>query len=375
MNKQMIYFDNSATSFPKPPQVAEAVFNAINEVGASNRGIYPIALNASRLMYSARESIADFFHAKDSSQVVFTSGATESLNTAISGLLTESDHVITTVTEHNSALRPLYKVGCALSFIKCDDKGNLILDNLSELLKTNTKAVVANHVSNVTGNAIDIRYLSKFCKDNGLYLILDCAQSAGRFDISSDYADVICFTGHKSLFGPQGTGGIVVADGVLINPLKVGGAGHHSFDKEHPSAMPDRLEAGIQNCHGIAGLLAGVKFIKETTVQKIAEKEDNLLRRFLDGVSELKSIKLYGDFSHKSRGAVVSFLVDGYGSAEIAEILATKHNIAARSGSHCAPLMHTALVTEKTGLVRFSFSWFNTYDEIDYVVGVLGGIV
>ena len=366
-----IYFDNSATSFPKPPQVAEAVYNAINAMGAPNRGIYPISMNASRLMHSARESVAELFNAPDAAQVAFASGATEALNTAINGLLTEGDHVITTVTEHNSALRPLYRLGCELSFIPCDSKGSLIFDGAEKLIKSNTKAIVANHVSNVTGNVIDINYLSKLCRDNGLYLILDCAQSAGRFHIDSDVADAICFTGHKSLFGPQGTGGIVVKDGVLINPLKVGGAGHHSSEAGHPQTMPDRLEAGIQNCHGIAGLHAGIEFINQTTIEKIAEKETMLVKRFIDGVSRHKKIRLYGDFSQESRGAVVSLLIDGYNSAEIMERLAAEHNIATRSGMHCAPLIHKALGTEKTGLTRFSFSWFNTVEEIDFAVGVL----
>ncbi|MCL2874617.1 MAG: aminotransferase class V-fold PLP-dependent enzyme [Defluviitaleaceae bacterium] len=368
----MIYFDNSATSFPKPPQVAEAVFNAINDLGAPNRGIYPISMDASRLIYSVRESVAELFNRSDSSQVVFSSGATESLNTAINGLLTADDHVITTVMEHNSVLRPLYRLGCELSFIPCDDKGRLLLDEAEKLLKPNTKAIVVNHVSNVTGNATDIHFLSRLCVDNGLYLILDCAQSAGRFNIDANIADVICFTGHKSLFGPQGTGGMIVKDGVLINPLKVGGAGHHSSDKEHPQPMPDRLEAGIQNCHSLAGLFAGIKFIKHMTVEKIAKKESDLAKRFVDGVSGYKNIKLYGDFFQQGRGAVVSLLVEGYGSAEITETLAAQYNIATRSGMHCAPLLHKALGTEKTGLTRFSFSWFNTFDEVDFAVEVLG---
>ena len=373
MTKPMIYFDNSATSFPKPPQVAEAVFNAINELGAPNRGVYPISMNASRLMYSARKSVSELFNAKNASQVVFASGATEALNTAICGLLDKNDHVITTVTEHNSVFRPLYRLGCELSFISCDSKGNLIMDGIEKLIKSNTRAIVVNHVSNVTGNVADINYFSKLCKDNGLYLILDCAQSAGRFHIDSGIADILCFTGHKSMLGPQGTGGMIVREGVLINPLKVGGAGHHSSEKEHPQVMPDRLEAGIQNCHGIAGLLAGIEFIKQKTIDKIAEKEAVLAKHFIDGISEHKKIKLYGDFSQTSRGAVVSLLVDGYGSAEITETLAMEYNIATRSGAHCAPLMHKAFGTEKTGLTRFSFSWFNTVEEIDFVVGVLGG--
>ena len=322
-------------------------------------------------MFLAREEVAKIFNAENPLQIAFSSGATESLNTAINGLLTTDDHVITTVTEHNSVLRPLYRIGCELSFINCDDKGVLIFDDMKKLLKSNTKAVVANHVSNVTGNATDIRFLSKFCADNGLYLILDCAQSAGRSKIDASIADIICFTGHKSLFGPQGTGGLIVKEGLLINPLKVGGAGHHSSDKEHPETMPDRLEAGIQNCHSIAGLLAGINFINQIGIEKIIAKELSLAARFIDGVSSSKNIKLCGDFSQKGRGPVVSLLLDGYGSSELTEILANEWGIATRPGKHCAPLLHKALKTDKTGLTRFSFSWFNTFEEIDFAIEAL----
>jgi len=369
-----IYFDNSSTSFPKPPQVAEAVFNAINEMGVPNRSVYPIAINASRMIYLARKSTAELFNAPDISSVAFTSGATESLNTAINGLLTSADHVITTVTEHNSVLRPLYRLGCELSFIPCDSQGNLILDGVKKFIKSKTKAIVVNHISNVTGIAADVSYISTLCRENGLYFIMDCAQSAGSIPIDSSIADVICFTGHKALFGPQGTGGIITAKNLPINPLKVGGTGHNSFDIHHPADMPDRLEAGVQNCHGISGFLAGIEFIKKVSVTKIVEKKLMLTKRFTDGVSQLKNVKLYGDFSRKIRGAVVSLLVDGYTSGELSEILWEKYNIATRPGIHCAPLMHKALNTEKTGLTRFSFSFFNTAGEIDYAIKALSEI-
>jgi len=366
-----IYFDNSTTSFPKPPQVAEAVYHAIREMGAPNRGVYPIAMEASRTVYRAREAVSNLFHVKNASAAAFMSGATEALNTVICGLLTEKDHVITTVAEHNAVLRPLYRLGCPLSFIPCDGEGRLILEGAERLLRPQTKAVIVNHVSNVTGNAADIAFFSKFCKDNGLYFILDAAQSAGNVPVDASLADAVCFTGHKSLFGPQGTGGVILSGGAPVRPLKVGGTGHHSFDREQPWDMPDRFEAGIQNCHGIAGLLAGITFIERETLTKIREKELMLTRRFVSGVSELKNMKLYGDFSQPERGAVAAVLMEGYSSEELSQALAVNYNIATRPGIHCAPLMHEALHTRKSGLTRFSFSYLNTAEEIDCAVKAL----
>ncbi len=368
--KPIRYFDNSATSFPKPPGVGKAVFNAINQIGSPNRGAYPIAVEASRIVYSAREHLAKLFNCDDPLSVVFTSGATESLNIAIYGLISPGDHVITTVAEHNSVLRPLYRIGCEIDFVPCDNSGNLIFDNLEKLITSKTKAIIATHVSNVTGIRTDIEYLSKLCRQYGLYFILDAAQSAGVMPVDSSLASVTCFTGHKSLFGPQGTGGLIVNQ-VDINQFKTGGSGHHSFSKEHPKELPDRLEAGTLNCHGIAGLQAGVKFIEDIGLSIIEEKERALLNRFLEGIKEIKNIKLYGDYSQRTRGAVVSILIDGYDSAEISSTLSEKFNIATRSGSHCAPLLHKALNTEKSGLTRFSFSFLNTFDEIDYALEAL----
>lgn len=370
-NTEPVYFDNATTSFPKPACVAKAVFDAISTLGAPNRGAHSMSLDASRLLFKAREAVAKLFGAGDPRRAVFTSGATEALNTAINGLLTQDNHVITTVTEHNSVLRPLYRLGCEIDYIPCGGNGTLAPDNVEKLLKPSTKAVIVSHVSNVTGNIADVSYFSKFCREHGLYFILDCAQSsADILPFAETTADVICFTGHKALFGPQGTGGMIVMD-CPVKPLKVGGAGFDSYNTEHPSALPDSLEAGTPNCHGISGLLSGIAFIEKTGAAEIAEKEKALANRFISGVSEIKGARLYGDFTAKNRAPVVSLLLEGYGSAEISERLSAEFNIQTRSGAHCAPLMHKALGTEKTGLTRFSFSYFNTEEQIDYAVNAL----
>ena len=360
----MIYFDNSATSFIKPKAVAEAVYNAINNLGSPNRGIYTVGLDASRLIYEARSTIAAMFNTT-SANLSFTSGATESLNIAISGLINANDHVITTHTEHNSVLRPLYKQGADISFLPCDSEGVVIYDTLDKLLKPNTRAVVVNHISNVTGNIINLDILSQFCKKNSLYFIVDCAQSAGCVPIDASIADVLCFTGHKYLYGPIGTGFIIVKDDVPIKHYKVGGSGNNSFDQEHSLKMPERLEAGTINIHSIAGLLAGVKYINEKTQSKITEKTSHLTKYFIKGLQEVDNIKIFGDFKSLKRGAVVSLLIDNKTADDTAMELSAKYDIATRQGSHCAPLMHKILKTDKTGLVRFSFSYFNTIDEIN----------
>jgi cysteine desulfurase family protein len=360
----MIYFDNAATSFPKPPEVARAVTHAIDTYSAPNRGAYPLAAEASRALYTCRETTADFFNCKNAASVVFTSGATESLNTAIYGLLTTDDHVITTMAEHNAVLRPLYRLGCALDILPCDARGDVLWEDMHKHLKKTTKAVVCSNMSNVTGSVADIAFISRFCRENGLWLIVDSAQSAGCVPVNSSLADVVCFTGHKGLFGPQGTGGMIVND-APVKPLKVGGTGHHAQEREQPDALPDRLEAGILNGHGLAGLTAGLRFINIVTLEAILEKKRSLTKYFMDGLTDMKKITRYGG------NGIVSLAVSGYGSEEVSDILANEYNIASRPGLHCAPLLHKALGTDRIGLTRFSFSFFNTQVEIETALNAL----
>lgn len=365
-----IYFDNGATTVPKPETVITAVEQAMRTLGNSGRGAYEASLGSMRTVYHAREQAARIFGVKNPSQIAFTMNATEALNIAIKGLIRPGDHVITTVMEHNSVLRPLYELedrGTALSFLPCDDRGNVRLELLEELLRLDTRAVVCTHASNVTGNGVDGARIGRFCREHGLLFLLDASQSAGilETDMEELGADVICFTGHKGLFGPQGTGGLCVRKGVEITPLLSGGSGVQSFERHHPREMPTRLEAGTLNAHGLAGLSAGIDFVLEKGIENIRKREQELVRRFCEGIRDLPQIRIYGDVMAGDHTGVISFNIGEYDSALVSDELAVRFGIASRPGAHCAPRMHEALGTVEQGVVRFSFSWFNTEEEID----------
>lgn len=372
----MIYFDNAATTMQKPEAVIEAVCQAMRSLGNPGRGAHNASLGAMRTVYDAREQAAALFGAEDPSGIAFTKNSTEALNIAIKGLIGPGDHVITTVMEHNSVLRPLYELeagGTELSFLDCDEKGVLRYDRLKELLRPNTRAVICTHASNLTGNVVDGAGIGKFCREHGLLFILDASQSAGCIDVKMDelQADVICFTGHKGLYGPQGTGGLCVRAGVDIRPLITGGSGVHSYEKRHPQAMPTRLEAGTLNGHGLAGLAAGIAFVRETGTERIHAKERQLLTRFYQGICDIPDIKIYGDVTAGCHTGVIALNLGEYASGQVSDELAVRFGIATRPGAHCAPLMHQALGTKEQGAVRFSFSWFNTEEEIDAGIAAL----
>ena len=258
----MIYFDNAATTLQKPETVAKAVAEAISNLGNAGRGAYDAALHSMRMAYETREMINEFFNGDGPEQVAFMSNATEALNTAIDGMLQPGDHVITTAMEHNSVLRPLYlkeQQGVALTILPVGEDGTISSEAFEEAIRPDTEAIVCTHASNVTGTALNLYRIGEACKRHGLHFIVDASQSAGilPIDIQAMNIDALCFTGHKGLFGPQGTGGLCLKKGVTIRPLKSGGSGIHSFDKEQPHSMPELLEAGTLNAHGIAGLKAG----------------------------------------------------------------------------------------------------------------------
>lgn len=366
----MIYFDNAATTLPKPEAVKEAVCRALDTLGNSDRGVHDASLGSMRVIYQARELTARIFGASSPSRVAFAKNATEALNVAIRGLIRPGDHVITTDAEHNSVLRPLYaleKEGITLSFLPCDETGRVRLEALESLVRPNTRAVVCTHASNVTGNVVDAAQIGDFCRKRGLLFILDASQTAGVLDINMEAlgADVICFTGHKGLYGPQGTGGLCVREGVEIAPLLRGGSGVQSYLREQPPQMPTCLEAGTQNAHGLAGLEAGIRFVLETGLNRIRERERMLTLRFYRGIRNVPGIKIYGDVTAENHTAVVAFNIGDYDSGQVADELAVRFGIASRPGAHCAPRMHEALGTKEQGAVRFSFSWFNTEEEID----------
>lgn len=369
----MIYLDSSATSFLKPPQVAEAVFRSFNTIGNAGRGAHAPTLNASRLIYDTREKLAALFGTPDPSRIAFTCNATEALNIAIHGAIHPGEHVITTACEHNSVLRPLYlkeKEGTELTIIPADKKGRIRYDLLESSVKSNTSAIVLTHASNLSGNVTDLAFVSNFAKKHGLLLIVDASQTAGSLPINvvKMGIDILCFTGHKGLFGPQGTGGLYVREGLTLSPLKSGGSGVHSFDRQHPTDMPTALEAGTLNGHGIAGLNAGLDYILSTGVKNIHAKEISLARRFVNGISDISDLKLYGDIDAPLRTPIISLNIGNISSASVSDILWEDYEICVRAGAHCAPLMHKTFGTEKQGAVRFSFSCFNTETEIDTAI-------
>ncbi len=369
----MIYLDNAATTLHKPQQVIDAVVHAMQSMGNCSRGTHEGALDAARTVYGARVNIAKLFGCERADNVVFTQNSTEALNIAISGIIEAGDHVVSTDLEHNSVLRPLYKLeaerGIRLSFVPADKRGNIDYNEFESLMQPDTRAIVCTHASNLTGNILDIKRIAETAHKHGAIIIVDASQTAGCYpiDMRRMGIDVLCFTGHKGLMGPQGTGGMCIAEGIEIKPFKVGGSGVHSYSKTQPSEYPARLEAGTLNGHGLAGLSAAVEFILETGVEAIHNKESMLMRRFYEGVKDIEGVSVYGDFSC-DRAAIVALNISGYDSGAAADELSQAYGIATRPGAHCAPRMHNALGTSDIGAVRFSFSWFNTEQETDMAI-------
>ena len=369
----MIYLDNAATTIHKPPEVAEVVKQAILTAGNAARGAHSVSLSASRTVFETRQKLAQLFSCPRPDHVVFTMNSTEALNIALYGLLSPGDHVISTDLEHNSVLRPLYDLqtrGVFVDFVSADRRGNVRYEDFEALFRENTKLVVCTHASNLTGNVLDIAHISKIAHAHGARLIVDASQTAGSIpiDMQKMDIDVLCFTGHKGLMGPQGTGGLCIQPGVEIRPLLRGGTGVHSYDKNQPQAYPTRLEAGTLNGHSIAGLDAALDFLLAQGVETIGARERSLMRRFYDGVRDIPGVTVYGDFSQEARAAIVALNIHDYDSSEVSDVLFTDYGIATRPGAHCAPRMHEALGTEKQGAVRFSFSYFNTEEEDDAAI-------
>lgn len=373
----MIYLDNAATTLHKPPQVMDAVVRAMTAMGNAARGAHGGALEAARTVYNTRVKLARLFGCPRPDHVIFTANSTEALNIAISGLIRPGDHVITTDCEHNSVLRPLYRLeegGAALDVVPADRLGRVAYEDLEALLRPDTRAVVCTHASNLTGNVLDIARIGEMARRRGALLIVDASQTAGALPIDMEAMgiDVLCFTGHKGLMGPQGTGGLCVRPGVEIEPWKVGGSGVHSYDRRQPREYPTRLEAGTLNGHGIAGLSAALDFLQEVGLEAIEAKERALMDRFYQAVSAMDGVTVYGDFSQARRSAIVSLNIRDYDSAAVSDELSETYGIATRPGAHCAPRMHRALGTTDRGAVRFSFSWFNTQDEVDEAIRAVG---
>lgn len=369
----MIYFDSAATSFYKPEQVEQAVCRAFHTIGNAGRGAHAPTLEASRVLYRTRAKLARLFHAENASRIAFTANVTQALNIAIDGLLQAGDHVVTTVCEHNSVLRPLYKkqeTGVFLTIVSADENGVIDPQKIQDAMREHTRAIVMHHASNVTGNVVPIKQIADIAHQVGALLIVDAAQTAGAIpiDVQEMGIDVLCFTGHKSLLGPQGTGGIYVREGLSIPSLLVGGSGVHSFDKHQPTDMPTALEAGTANGHGIAGLEAAVDFLLETGVETIYARENALMRRFLFGIRPIANVKIYGDMDAPLRAPIVTCNLGTADAAVVSDVLWEEYDVCVRAGAHCAPLMHEHFGTTEQGAVRFSFSYWNTEAEVDRAI-------
>jgi cysteine desulfurase family protein len=375
----MIYFDNAATSFPKPQEVYNEVIKCMQEYAANpGRGSHNMALKASFKIAETREGISQLFNITNPLNVIFTNNATEGLNIAIKGVLKKGDHVISTVIEHNSVLRPLNYLaqeGVQVTLLKVDEKGYISLEDLKSKIRNNTKAIVINHASNVLGTIQDIKEIGKIAKNYGLIFIVDASQSAGiiPIDVDEENIDLMAFAGHKGLLGPQGTGGLFIREGLNIAEFKQGGTGSNSHSMLQPDFLPDKFESGTLNTPGIAGLCEAIKFIENIGLENIKKKEDDLIEQLLTELKKLNYIKLYGPGINEHRSSVVSFNIEGIDSSRVGYML-NKNEIAVRTGFHCAPLIHEIIGTIKSGTVRISPGYFNTHNEIEKIVDTINDI-
>lgn len=367
----MIYFDNAATSFPKPQPVIDAVSDCLKTKGANpGRGAHQIALAASRVIFEARERLATLLGVDDSSNIVFTLNATDSLNLGIKGILKPGDHVITTSMEHNSISRPLNVLsqkGVQVGKIRCDNKGRIDPKDIEGAINSRTKLIVTTHASNVTGTLMPLAEIAEIAHQAGIIYMVDAAQTAGAFPLNVQKLgiDMLACSGHKALLGPQGTGVLYIGPRVDLEEIRQGGTGGSSEELLQPHTRPDRYESGTPNTPGIAGLGAAVKFIEETGMDSMRKSEDALCRRLLAGLSAIKGIMLYGPKEDEPRAPVVSFNVKGAGCHEVAFALDKGFEIAARAGLHCAPDAHRTIGTLDRGTVRLSIGFFNAEEEID----------
>ena len=379
-----VYLDNAATSFPKPPGVAEAMVHFMNNIGANpGRGAYDAALESGRILLEARQLLADLFGVDDSAQIIFTSNITASLNIALKGLLREGCHVITSSMEHNSVMRVLHALErtrkIEVSCVACSTAGVLDPQDIRRAIRSNTTAIVLTHASNVTGTIMPVAEVGRIAHEAGLFYVIDTAQTAGicPLDVKTMHADVLAFTGHKGLMGPQGTGGFYVRKEVvsLMNSLFEGGTGSMSADEEQPDFLPDKYESGTPNTVGIAGLGAGLRFIRHQGLQSIKLWEDNLTKKLLDGLLSLDKLTVYGLQDYTKQTGTISIGFSEHDEAEISFLLAQKYGIMARTGLHCSPAAHKTIGTFPQGTLRFSIGYFNTEEEIEYTVESLAKVM
>ncbi len=373
----MIYFDNAATTFPKPDIVYEKIMEAMKNYGANpGRSGHKLSLEANRGIFETRNLIAKLFNIDNSMNIVFTFNATESLNLGIKGVLKPGDHVITTSMEHNSVLRPikyLERKGIENTIVMANRDGEIDPEDIKKAIKENTKLIVVSHISNLTGSILPVEEIGAIARSKDILFMVDGSQSAGVYeiDIKEMNIDILAFPGHKGLLGPQGTGGLYIREGLEIEATFQGGTGSASESLIQPTSIPDKYESGTLNSPGIVGLGAGITYIFEEKMENIRGHEEKLTQFFLDGIKDIEGIKIYGPRDSKKRAAVVAINLKDIDSSEIAYILDDEYDIAVRSGLHCAPLAHKTIGTLDQGVVRFSFGIFNTIEEIKVSIDAL----
>lgn len=372
----MVYLDNAATTFPKPTEVYEEVLRCMESYAANpGRSSHDMAIQASDKIMETRELIGGLFNIKNPLNIILTSNATEALNLGIKGALKRGDHVISTVIEHNSVLRPLNflsKNGVSVTLVGADDNGFVNPKSILKEIRSKTKLIIVNHASNVLGTIQHIGIIGKIAKENGIYFMVDASQSAGiiNIDVDKDNIDLLAFSGHKGLLGPQGTGALYIREGIEINELKQGGTGSNSNYMSQPDFLPDKFESGTLNTPGFAGLCQGIKYINTVGRRNIQKHEEILTTYLLSELKKMSYVKIYGSKSGENRSAVVSINLDGFDCSEVGYFL-NKRGIAVRTGYHCAPLIHGIIGTYKKGTVRISPGYFNTYSHIEKACSAL----
>jgi cysteine desulfurase family protein len=379
----LIYLDNAATTWPKPEGVLDAMKNYMENTGGSpGRSGHRLSIEAARIVYSCRERISRILGADDPLRIIFTKNATEALNIATTGLLKPGDHVITSGMEHNSVMRPLRALessGVEISVVNCSQSGGLDPGDIKKEIKSNTRALYLTHASNVTGDIMPVEEAGKIADDRGLVFCVDAAQTAGalKIDVKKMRITLLAFTGHKSLFGPQGTGGLYIDDSLegRIAPLLKGGTGSFSESELQPDFMPDIFEAGTLNTVGIAGLDAGAAYLLEQGIENIREHETALTERVLQGLAEIEGVRVYGSGKHEKMMPVISFTIEGMSPSDVAMKLDEEYGILSRPGLQCAPSAHRTLGTFPEGTVRISFGLFNNREDVDRAIEAISEIV
>jgi cysteine desulfurase family protein len=376
-SSRLIYLDNAATTWPKPPPVGAAMLHFLNHVGANpGRAGHRLAVEAARTVYAAREAVAELFRAPDPLRVVFGANATEALNLALRGLLRPGDHAITSSMEHNSVMRPLRALerqGVGLTVVDCSPDGSLDPARVQAAIRPETKMVVLNHASNVAGTLLPVAEVGQLARRRGLLTLVDVAQTAGALpiDMEDDAIDLLAFTGHKSLYGPMGTGGLIVGhrvDPSRLEPLKRGGTGSRSEREEQPDFLPDACESGTPNAVGLAGLEAGIRWVAEQGVAAIRAHEVALTQQLIDGLRAIPNVTVYGSLDATRQAAAVAFNVAGMPPSEVGLRLDEEYGILCRVGLHCSPAAHRTLGTFPSGAVRFGLAAMNTGNEVEAAI-------